>query len=277
VSEGFRVVRIVLGFLLLTAAMLTIQGLGIDPLSQDSFLASPRLQVAAIEIEILLGLWLLSGLAKRGAWAVAVGFFGILAGISLYQALTGQRSCGCLGAVEVNPWWTFGLDVAGVVALAIFRPARGATSSAVWLMPVAKTALGAAIILAAISGVFLLIHDNPAAALAQLRGEAITVEPYVTDVGAGVAGESRTFSMQLTNHTDHTVRIIGGTTSCNCLATKDLPLDLPPHGSESIRVGMKFRGSPGRFVHRFELYTDHQRQWVVLARFAGRIGESPQP
>jgi len=34
---------------------------------------------------------------------------------------------------------------------------------------------------------------------------------------------------------------------------------------------MTFRGSPGRFVHRFELYTNDPEQRLVVPRFAGRV------
>jgi hypothetical protein len=67
--------------------------------------------IASIELEITLGVWLLSGWFQRGAWLGALGFFGVLAGVSLYLALIGQRSCGCFGRVPVNPWLTFTLDV----------------------------------------------------------------------------------------------------------------------------------------------------------------------
>ncbi len=70
---------------------------------------------------------------------------------------------------------------------------------------------------------------------------------------------------------------VGGTTTCGCIATRDLPIELPPHESKSITVQMTFRGSPGRFLHRFVLYTDDDDQRLVTARFAGRVTEPPSP
>jgi hypothetical protein len=46
---GFRILLVVLELLLLAAAGLKFHGLVFDPLTQDSFLASPRLRIAAIE------------------------------------------------------------------------------------------------------------------------------------------------------------------------------------------------------------------------------------
>src|SRR5262245_14232769 len=114
----------ILGVILLAAAGMKFYGLSpaITPSGESTIISSPRLQVVAIEAELLLGLWLLSGLAARKCWAVALGFFGLLAGVSLYQALTGQRDCGCFGRVAVSPWLTFVLDLAAATALLAWRP-----------------------------------------------------------------------------------------------------------------------------------------------------------
>jgi len=272
------VLSIVLGVFLLVTAGLKIHGLYTDPYSQESVLLTPRLLVAVIEVEILLGLWLLSGLAMRAAWLAALAFFAAGAAANVYLAVEGQRSCGCFGAVAVHPWWTVALDVVIVLFLVTVRPASTpALPDSGWLASVATSALGAAAILTVICGVFFLLFDNPTAALAWLRGEAVTVEPYVTDVGEGVAGEWRTFTIRVRNHGNRTVRIFGGTTSCACIATKDLPVDIPPYESRSIRVEMGFRGLPGRFVHDFVLLTDSPGQFTVRARYAGRVGQAPLP
>lgn len=63
-------------------------------------------------VEGLLGLLLLSGWAKRAAWFLAVTFFLIVAGVSLYLGLMGQSSCDCFGRIRVSPWGAFALDVA---------------------------------------------------------------------------------------------------------------------------------------------------------------------
>jgi hypothetical protein len=269
-------VRGALGTFLLVAAGLKIHGLALGPFAQDAFLGSPRLLIAAIEVEVVLGLWLLSGWSVRAAWTVALGFFTILAGASLYLALTGQRSCGCLGQVTVSPWLMFGLDAGAVAALALWRPAHSAARSpAVWCRQALKIVAGAAVLLALGSSGFLLAFPGPAEALAWLRGEAITVEPVVSDVGKGQPGEQQTFRVNLTNRTDRPVRLVGGTTSCRCTATNDLPLILAPGETGTIEVEIMFVGSPGRFRHHFVLFTDDERQPRVVARFSGQVIAPP--
>ncbi len=270
--------RLLVGGVLLAAAGLKGHGLALGPLAQDSFLASPRLQIATIQVEVLLGLWLLSGWAMRAARVVAIGFFGIMAAVSLYLALAGQASCGCFGRLTVSPWLTLALDVTAVAALAVWRPVRSTeTRPAAWLRGVLRTGFGAAAFLALIGGAFLLTSDDPTRALARLRGEVISIEPAVSQVGEGVAGEQRTFPISLTNHGDRVVQIIGGTTTCSCIATGDLPITVPPGESRPIEVQVTFRGTSGRFQHNFILYTDDEKSPVVTARFAGRVIESPSP
>jgi len=271
-----RLVRVALGLFLLVAAGLKAHSLATDPLSQDAFFASPRLLIAVIEVEIVLGLWLLSGWFVRAAWVMALGFFGLLAGASLYLALAGQRSCGCFGQVTVSPWVTFGLDVGAVVALALWRPAYAVDGPPVaWIQPLLKIGTGAAVLLALTSGAFLLAFASPAEALAWLRGEAITAEPAVSDVGKGLPGEARVLRIRLSNRTPRLVRVVGGTTSCSCVASRDLPLTLAYGETGSINVVVKFVGSPGRFQRHFVLLTDDEQQPEVVARFSGQVIAPP--
>jgi hypothetical protein len=281
-------------FLLVTAG-LKLHGLVLDPLAGDSFLASPRLQIAAIEVEVLLGLWLLSGWQLRGARYVAIAFFGILAAASLWLGLAGQSSCGCFGRIEVNPWATFALDSAIFAALAFIPvtppqalrtacevsadletlmgdPRRGTRPR--FLTASALLLACAAVMLALIAGTFFLAFDNPVAALAHIRGEMIAIDPVVADLGDGMATEWREFQVQVTNHGQRTVRIVGGTDMCLCRAIDDLPVSLLPQQSSEIKIRMMFHGSNGRFLHRCLLYTDDHCQPVVVVRYAGRVTSS---
>lgn len=277
-GRGAEVLRVVLGLLLLTAAALKSHGLALDPLAEDSFLSSPRLQIATIQVEVLLGLWLLSGWMRRVAWVVAIGFFGVMALVSFSLVTEGQESCGCFGRLTVNPWVTLALDVTCVAALAVWRPVRTPeTRPAAWLRGVLQTGFGAVAIMALIGVVFLLASDDPSRTLARLRGEFISAEPGVSQVGDGVAGEKRTFAVRLTNYGDRPVRLVGGTASCGCVATGSLPTTVPPGEFRMIKVEATFQGRAGRFQHNFILYTDDEKQPMVTARFVGRVIGSSSP
>ncbi len=70
----------------------------------------------------MVGVWLLSGLARQAAALTGVTLFAVLGAVSLYLGLIGQSSCGCFGRIEVSPWWTLAADVfcAGALAVASF-------------------------------------------------------------------------------------------------------------------------------------------------------------
>jgi hypothetical protein len=84
---------------------------------------SHTLLVLQVELELALGLWLLSGLFPKVAWLASLACFSFFSSITLYKGLTGAASCGCFGSVHVNPWITLlAIDLPAVVALSVFRP-----------------------------------------------------------------------------------------------------------------------------------------------------------
>jgi hypothetical protein len=243
---------------------------GVDARLPFPWLSSPRWQVAIIEGEAFLGLWLLSGRRRRAAWLSALLVLTLLGAASLYLAIDGQRSCGCFGRVEVNPWFTFALDAVAAAALALTLPSRRGGAEPGWHRGPMTTGIRAAVLLGLLA-IPLLTWGNPADALAWMRGESVTVEPEASDLGAGRIGEERAFRVRLTNRAAHPIRIVGGQSNCSCIATDSLPITLEPRQTQEIEVRIRFRGSPGHFVHRFFLFADEARQKVLIARFAGRV------
>lgn len=77
------------------------------------------LQAGVIELELIFGVWFLSGLCLRFARIAAVVLYVLFALISLYKGLDGQTNCGCFGPVSVSPWYTLILDgtMAGLLLL----------------------------------------------------------------------------------------------------------------------------------------------------------------
>jgi hypothetical protein len=273
----FGLARVLLGLLLLCAAGLKAYALWSGTGEPDPFFFSPRTEMAVIETEAVLGLWLLSGIYSHVSRLVGILFFGLLASASLYLALTGQPSCGCFGRVSVNPWITFALDV-GAAGLLCLLPTPDASSnrSSAWLQTLGRTGLKATAILIVLGAFFVLAVDDPAAALARLRGDSITVEPAACDFGSGPAGLERVLQVQVTNRTDRPIRIVGGSADCRCVTLHSLPIRLSRGETRAIDVKATFRGSPGKFRHRFKLFTDDAAHPVVFAQIGGEVMASEQ-
>ena len=112
-----RVVSVLLGVLLVFAAVLKTHQMATEPIVGGGLFESRWFLAAAVQYELLLGFWLISGQFPRAAWWVALGTFGVFAVVAAAKGVAGEESCGCFGRVSVNPWLTLTIDVSAVVAL----------------------------------------------------------------------------------------------------------------------------------------------------------------
>lgn len=121
--SGWQVLRVLLGLVLLAAALFKVHELSTTPYL-DKF--PPRwVMIVFTELEILFALWLFF-VPKRltqTTWLATLGLFSFFTCVTLYKALTGEASCGCFGRVEINPWYTLIFDSTVVGLLLWFRPA----------------------------------------------------------------------------------------------------------------------------------------------------------
>ena len=112
-----------LGVLLLTTAMLKGWQLLVEPSISSSIWSYRPFQILAVELELAIGIWLLSGFFKKAAWLITLLCFSFFSLVTTYKAITGAESCGCFGFVSVNPWVTlFAIDLPALAALVIFKP-----------------------------------------------------------------------------------------------------------------------------------------------------------
>jgi hypothetical protein len=227
-------------------------------------------QAAAIGWEILLGAWLLCGVAPFGSWLASIGTFTLLAGISGYLGWIGQATCGCFGTIKASPWHAFTVDVAALALLFVGHPEQepnGAIQEGGWLRiisPVAYFALGVAVIVACLAGMGTWVYGSPEAALARLRGESVVVKPEYVDCGTGKPGDTLESVIDVHNWSDLPIRVYGGTSDCSCIATKGLPLTLPRGESRTIPVILRVsRSAPGAFTRYAELFTDCEKQRTI--------------
>ncbi len=254
------------GAVLITAVVLKLQGWSSGTSGVNYF--SPAVQLAALEAEALVGLWLLAGWARHGAWLVAVGLFAALAAVSLYLGLIGQSSCGCFGRIRVSPWESLVLDGVCLTGLLAWRQRVDATGG----RRPAVIGIGAAVVLGLIGLTLLTRNGVGETWLSRARGEWVAVSPAESDLGEEPAGKVVTFRIEVVNRSGRDVRLIGGTASCSCVATDDLPVTVPANGSVSVSGRILFSGTPGQFKHEYEFFTDLPAQPRVGGRIVGRVG-----
>src|SRR5262249_37499031 len=152
--------------------------------------AATWFQVAVIQFEILLGIWLLSGWNPLACWFVTCATFLGFAAINFHSIYTGQTSCNCFGAIQVNPWYAVALDMAVLFSLFAARPnftTRGYRSAPRLqaILSAGGLAIPIFLVLGLLAAVSFAAFGSPEAALAYLRGEHISVNPRVINVGSG--------------------------------------------------------------------------------------------
>lgn len=127
----YGALRIALAVLLLCAAALKGHRLANDTVSGASFWTARPFQIGLVLFELSFSLWLLVGLWPRWTRLALIGVFVIFFEVSLYQAMVGQPTCGCLGNIELSPWWMVLLDGAAVAALIVLpRPTSNEPTAA---------------------------------------------------------------------------------------------------------------------------------------------------
>jgi hypothetical protein len=122
---GFTIVRIVLGMVLLTAASLKGYQLATGVAVGTMFWNSRPFMILLVLCEFGFGLWLFVGLHSNVTRIVAIIAFLTLLEIASYRALNGEPSCGCLGQLAINPWYSAIFDLGVLVLLLLFPPHAG--------------------------------------------------------------------------------------------------------------------------------------------------------
>jgi Protein of unknown function (DUF1573)/Peptidase C39 family len=137
-----------LGVLLIVAAVLKGYHAAHDGAPSAQVFNSTKLYVLLVVAEYLLGLWLLTGLYRKVTRLATMLVFLGLTEAALWLAITGQSSCGCLGRVQLSPWFAVGIDVAIFVGLALLRldgPERTLRTHPLMFYGLLLVALGSAV------------------------------------------------------------------------------------------------------------------------------------
>ena len=91
------------------------------------------------------------------------------------------------------------------------------------------------------------------------------------------ARESVAAQVTLSNVGEEPIQIVGGSTDCQCITTKDLPLTLQAGESRAVQVTIRRTGAPGVQRRRYHFFTDQQRQFRASASFVGQVVADPAP
>lgn len=277
-----KAVRISVAAVLLVAALLKAHGVITDPLKGELLGIPTAVQVIAFEVELLLTAWLFSGRLQRLALGSTALFFAIAAGVAAKQVLDREVSCGCFGAVDVNPLITLFLDLTLFVALitVILKQRKQAYQAPAYASE-ARIVLKYALILLA----FLVVAStfgffDVLSMVRTLRGEWVALEPRVLYLGEVSLGVSKSGYVEIVNHGSESVTVMGGNADCGCVVGEDLPVSVAPHSRSIIKLTFLPRKKAGTFRQRFALFTNHPGQpllygGIVISVATSQNAENP--
>ncbi len=95
----------------------------------------------------------------------------------------------------------------------------------------------------------------------------------VVDIGVGPPQSRVTVTVELTNYSATSVRVVGSQSSCSCVAATELPAVIPPGQARPFEVAVIRKGTPGRFAQQLLFYTDDGRRGAVAVQVHGLIRE----
>ncbi|QDU39581.1 hypothetical protein Mal4_39260 [Maioricimonas rarisocia] len=116
-----------------------------------------------------------------------------------------------------------------------------------------------------------LLYGSPALLLARLRGEQLVLRPAVLKLGECGPGAERHILLQLTNLGEQPAGILGGTTTCSCVATQGLPITVPAGETRSVPVTVHVGGEAPEFRQTITLFTDGDQLGTLQAEVRAMV------
>ncbi len=93
-------------------------------------------------------------------------------------------------------------------------------------------------------------------ALAYIQGARLQVRPGAKSVGTHRQGDVLETSVTIRNHGASPARIVGARSGCGCIASRGLPMTVPPGGSATFLVTVRFGSTVGEWHQTIEYLTD---------------------
>ncbi len=106
-----HILRWLLAVVVFSAAVLKTSDMASQPVAGDGLFSSRPVLSLVVLFELLLAIWLASGLLPRATWRFTLGWLTLLIAVSAHKAISGESSCGCFGGLQVSPWVTLALDL----------------------------------------------------------------------------------------------------------------------------------------------------------------------
>lgn len=236
------------------------------PTTETMLLSDRWTKAFVIQAEVLLAAWLLSGVYAVAARRTAIGLFAVFAGYSASSVWQGIPSCGCFGAIDTSPMFVLGLDILLVIVLTRDSPPSEHDSQRI-----SGRFVGMALLMLAAGGLLgWQLLSNEVAAFG-FGGKPLSVSTDVVDFGSNSTKDSFSKTLDIVNHTQQSVSLVGCSARCNCNVGVDFPCQLAPGESTSIPLRFPAGLRVGEFSFPMRFFTDHPKLTALPITCVGKI------
>ena len=232
--------RFVAATLLLASALLKY--LVPDYTSAEFFsISQPEWYWALCAFELVLGLLLLLRAMSGLEAYVAIATFSLFVAVQAYFAISGDRACGCLGALSIPARIMLAIDVVVLGLLVVYVLVQRPRQSVRWLRLLVAMGLS--------SGALLLFNRTTAAEkadlLARISGRSFYATTPFIDLGELEAETKTVVPVTVANLTDEPIDVVGATISPIVDVLGDLPSIPPDGGTGTMKLSLIVRGTVG--------------------------------
>ena len=264
-----RCVTLVVGAVLCFSAVMKMHSLLV--LDQIQLMRSPIETFALAEVECVLGIWLISGMAHTIAVAAARLFFLIVALYLVFLYLNGETQCECLGSLTPKLLTMLTLDCAILICLIFFTKAdicwsgQGKLNVNALFPRCDKRRIMCGLMLAALVlvGREQILRTNIGSWLTE---ESIRVSG-VTFVRSAPGRDGVTVitgNVRLENFGDRSVTVLGAILDCDCSMATGFPFRIHAGSIGTIAVRITSDGKTSDPRRVVKLLTDVPSQPRVL-------------
>lgn len=246
--------------------------LGAEVVPSEGSLISGGIQAIIIYVEIFVGAWLFLPGQVWEKWLAVVGLLISFLAVNLAFSWEGRASCGCFGPMKTDPRFVAALEFFLLVVFLICRPAvlfprivrcEWCSLSSV---SVALVCLGVALALG------VMAFGTLDRATAFLANKTYSIAPGNINLGVSSQGDIREADVHISNWSARPLRVVGGTSTCSCLTTSDLPCTIEPGETATLRIKIRFPDSEGRSQHLAKFILDADGWQEVPFQVAGYAG-----
>lgn len=119
--------------------------------------------------------------------------------------------------------------------------------------------------LALLIGVAIHVFGSVGAAAAYMRGDILIPDSYEKSFGEAATGRRPVVEFSLANWSRRPIKLLGTTSSCNCLVAIGFPVTIQPGQHATVGLRARSAGKPGPYSAQLRVISDPAQPDLVLS------------